>query len=531
MQGDDSEEWLDAMASEIKSMLKNNTWEIVDKPKNEKTVGCKMILKNKINLDGITTKRKARLVAKGYNQQPGIHFKETFAPVARLSSLRLLTAIATQCNMKIRQLDVKTAYLNANLDEEIYMEIPELLEEILEKIIKTEREDMQTRRKAINMKEKIHKNKVCLLKKSLYGLKQSGRQCNKTLDSVIKAFGANQTDADPCMYYVKMEEEYMYILTYVDDILIASKSKDNIKKFEEYLSQIFDLTIAGDLKRCLGIEFERTDTTMTLKQTKYIEDILLRFRMNEANPVKTPLSTGQERKENEENDESNNIPYRELVGALTYLSVATRPDITFAVSYLSQFNSNYKREHWNMAKRVLRYIKGTKNIGITYQANGDMESYADADWANCKIDRRSFTGYIFLLSKGPISWSSRKQRTVALSSTEAEYMALTEAVKEAIYLKKLLTELKCEDLQSNTIYCDNAGTKKLAENAVYHSRTKHIDVRHHFIRENVKNKVIEIKHKRTEEMLADILTKGLPYPRHQYILEKIGLNNITNITD
>ena len=308
----------------------------------------------------------------------------------------------------------------------------------------------------------------------------------------------------------------IFVIIYVDDILIFSQSQDDITRVKRELSKHFDMKELGPVKHCLGMEFTRGKDKVTLRQ-RYIADILKRFGMIDLNPVSTPMDVHQKLPATEkcEDKELEKLPYRELLGALTYLSTTTRPDISFAVSYLGQFNERFDRSHWNAAKRVLRYLKGTKDYGITYSKESTpLKGYVDADWGNSIIDRKSFTGYAFILSGGPITWNSKKQRTVALSSTEAEYMALNEAVKESIHLKRLLIEINCQELAETTIFCDNHGALKLAENPVFHKRSKHIDIRYHFVREVLKAGELKLNHVPTENMLADLMTKALPRPKH-----------------
>lgn len=237
--------------------------------------------------------------------------------------------------------------------------------------------------------------------------------------------------------------------------------------------------------------------------------------MSDCKPVSIPLTPGMKlSKTHDDNDHEEVFPYRELIGALMYAALGTRPDIAHAVSALSQFNSCARQEHWGAAKRVLRYLKGTMDLGLRF-TNDDqsLRGYVDADWANCIIDRRSYTGSVFILNGAAISWESRKQRTIALSSTEAEYMAVTDAAKEAIYLINFLKDLGLPDLARVTIFNDNQGAGKLAENPVFHSRSKHIDVRHHFIRDVLKRHPVKLLYLPTEQMIADALTKGLPGPK------------------
>jgi len=252
--------------------------------------------------------------------------------------------------------------------------------------------------------------------------------------------------------------------------------------------------------------------------------------MSESKAVATPLDSGTKLARSESgasSTEDDVFPYREFIGELIYLAVCTRPDIANAVNYLSQFNSCYDKHHWAATKRVLRYLKGTPRVGLTFKkTNQPLKGFVDADWANCTNDRRSYTGFGFLLGGNPISWESRKQRKEALSSMEAEYMSLTEAAKEAIYLRRFLDILGFERLGRVTIICDNNGALKLAENSIFHNRSKHIDVRHHYIREVLENVHLEIKYIPTCDMAVDIFTKGLSRPKQRRCLESLGVTDI-----
>lgn len=321
----------------------------------------------------------------------------------------------------------------------------------------------------------------------------------------------------------------MLVVVYVDDILVASKQQKSITELRQYLSRMFEIKDLGKIKYCLGIEFSQDDDGYTMRQKGYIKDVLDRYGMYECKTVSTPLDLSTKLKRNEEksDDEGKNLPYRELIGAMMYLAMCTRPDIAHTVSYLGQYNSCYDKTHWTAAKRVLRYLKGTMDVGLKFRRTTEpLTGYVDADWANCLDDRRSYTGYAFILSGTTISWESRKQRTVALSSTEAEYMALTEAAKEAIYLQRFLKELGFDELTKVKVYCDNNGARKLAENPIFHHRTKHIDVRHHFIREVLEDGLLEVTYCATEDMAADILTKGLSGPKTKRCLEILGVEDV-----
>jgi Reverse transcriptase (RNA-dependent DNA polymerase)./Integrase core domain. len=530
--GPDSEDWFLAMADEVKSILKNDTWLLVERPGNEKIIGSRMVLRNKYKPDGSLDRRKARIVARGFAQQPGIHFNQTFAPVARLSSIRLLVALAANYGMKIKQLDVTTAYLNGVIKEKILMETPRYLTEALETIVRTEKNYSEIRIKAEKMLQELKiGDKVCLLKKSLYGLRQAGRSWHEKLDEMLRNFGAISTNADPCVYYTGQGEDILLIAVYVDDILVASRIPGKAAKLKEYLSLELEIKDLGEPKYCLGIEFARDKNKIAMHQMGYIREVLERFGMTDSNPVSTPMDVNVKLTKLEQNPdvEERKLPFRELVGALMYLAVATRPDIAHAVSVLSQFNTCYGKVHWTAAKRVLRYLKGSNELGLIFDPGTEsLKGYVDADWASCSMDRRSYTGYIFILGNGAISWDSKKQRTVALSSTEAEYMGLAEAAKETIHLQTFLEELGFENLSNSMVLNDNMGAQRLAENPIFHARTKHIDVRHHFVREAVQKKKLRLEHVSTDDMIADMLTKALPKTKHMRCLDMLGLGTLNS---
>jgi len=431
MTGPQANEWLDAIVTEFKNILAQDTWELVERPMDRTVIGCRLILTTKLGPDGMLSRRKARLVARGFLQRPGIDFMQTYAPVARLESMRLMMALAVRYKMKIHQLDIVTAYLNGFLNEEVFMEKPKMLKKILLEIVQRDGEHSILGAKAVKMLHDIQdENRVCLLKKALYGLRQAGRQWHARLDTVIRKLGLTPINADPCLYILRRGETKLIVLIYVDDILICSQDKTKIKRFCHSLAREFEVKELGLARYCLGIEINRKEDIISLTQQKYTQEILERFHMESCNPVSTPGETRARamdtiKTQTNKDDENLTMPYRELVGALMYLAVATRPDIAYIASYLAQFNNCYTPEQWGMAKRTLRYLQGTSNFGLCFRKTNDkIAGYSDADWGNCAIDRRSYTGYSFILSGAAVSWKVQKQRTIALSSTKAEYMAL-----------------------------------------------------------------------------------------------------------
>ena len=519
-------EWMEAMYSEVKSLVDNDTWDLVDRPANAKVIGCRTVLRNKHNPDGTICRRKARVVAQGFSQRPGMEFTETFAPVARLDSFRMLMALSVKMDMKIDQIDITTAYLNGDIDKEIYMTQPKYLAEFLTEMISREHDEALVRKAKSMFSQLQSGDKVCRLRKALYGLRQAGRQWHATLDKTLKSIGLFPSESDPCMYIDRESKDPTYLLVYVDDMLIASRNATRITEIKQKLSSAFTVKDIGQARYCLGLEIERSQHGISICQRGYIQEVLQKFGMSESKVVRTPISTGVDLRVPDDVEQgSGDLPYRQLIGALMYIAVGTRPDISYAVNMLSQFNVHHDNTHWTAAKRVLRYLKGTIDIKLWYEKDAKgVTGYADADWGNCKIDRRSYSGYVFVLSGAAISWCSRKQRTVALSSTEAEYMCVTEAAKEAICIFNLLKELKRKESSEIIIYNDNQSAEKLAKNPVYHARSKHIDIRYHFIRQAIKEYPLRIEYLPTEEMTADILTKPLGANKHEFCTVKLGLS-------
>lgn len=495
----DAQKWKEAMMDEMESFKENDAWELVDPPKKATIVDSKWIYKVKCNSKNETNYR-ARLVARGFAQKEGIDYSETFSPVVRHSTLRLLIALATKLDLSITHLDIKTAFLNGYLEENVYMRQPQ------------------------GFIVKGAENKVCKLKRAIYGLKQSSRAWNKRVDDVLTKLNYKRSNLEPCLYIKRQNNLLTVVALYVDDFFIFSNDVNNTNMLKEYLNAQFKVKDLGEARQSLGVRIVRDydKGCITLDQETYIDQILKKFNMSECKSVDTPMDKNV-CLENSNNTCNENIPYQRLIGSLMYLAVLTRPDIAYAVSFLSQFNNCYSEIHWNCAKRILRYLKGTKSYVLKFtKDNCELEGYADADWASNVNDRKSYTGFIFKLSGAAVAWESCKQRTVALSSTEAEYMALSEASKEAIYLRNLLSELLDKEC-CVTIFNDNQSAQKLALNPIFHKRSKHIDVRYHFVRETVSNKLIDVKYIPTTDMTADILTKALPKIKHSMFLENLGI--------
>lgn len=527
-----AKEWKGAFKSEIVSQIHCKTWEIVSRPKNRKVIGNRVVLSTKYNEKGEIAKRKVRLVGKGFGQKPGVDYNETSAPVVKKSSIRLLMALAVQNKFKVHQMDVVTAYLNGDLEEQVYMELPEQLEETLVEVLKEKELPEGDRVTAQQWLQKLREggDKVCLLKKSLYGLKQSGLQWYRKLDEVLRKIGMRRLESDPCVYRIVIDGVTLIIAVYVDDILIMSESEGWIRRIKKKLQENFKMVDMGKLHNFLKIEFHHDEKKgeIHMKQTRYIQELIKKFKMTDCKTASTPMEPKLQLRLPEKVNESEmaKLPYRQLIGSLMYLSTSTRPDISFAISYLSQFNHNYSKEHWLAAKRVLRYLKATPHHGLAFSASSkQFYGAADADWASNVVDRRSWTGYAFLLGGASISWEARKQKSVAMSSAESEYVSLGEATKEALHLRRVLRELQVP-AESVKIVNDSQSAQAMVRRARSNfEKIKHIDLRHHFIREELTNGSISLDYLETSKMPADVLTKSLGGPSHRKCIASLGVKD------
>lgn len=484
-----SQQWIKAMDDEIHSLEKNNTFKITQLPPDKKAVGGRWVYTLKSDTDG-SDRYKARFVAKGYSQKQGIDYEETFSPTADMTTVRIVMQKAVQEGLILHQMDVETAYLHAPIDCEVYLEQPEGYE----------------------IESKSGEKLVCKLQKSLYGLKQSGRNWNTMLHVYLTENGFKQNPADNCLYIRERENEKVILIVWVDDLIVAANTEEVVKSVKMMLTERFKMKDLGKLNNFLGIDFKQSDGQVTMTQERYINKILSRFGMQDCKPRETPCESKFEYTDNAKKWEDTRL-YREAVGSLIYLATCTRPDLSFVVSKLSQHFSEPSEEHWNTVKHVFRYLKGTTNRGLCFKRD-DTDAlglivHSDADWAAEVTDRRSITGYCVSLSQKSslISWKSRKQPTVALSTCEAEYMALATAIQECMYLQQLLKCIDTYQYAQTKVFDDNQGAIALARNPVNRQRCKHIDIKYHFIREAVKSGRICLEYCPTDNMVADLMTK------------------------
>ena len=499
-----SKGWKAAADSEYKSLMENETWELVELPKDRETIGCKWVFKVKHTSEGKVERFKGRLVAKGYAQKYGIDYDETFSPVVRFSSIRSLLAFAVQNNMLIHQMDVVTAFLNGELDEEIYMQQPTGY--------------------VIPGKEHL----VCKLKKSLYGLKQSPRCWNKAFRDYMEVIGFSQSAADPCVF-IRIKDTMTIVAVYVDDLILIAVTPEEMQKVKQTLADRFKMKDMGRLHYCLGVSIIQDEGCIWLHQKQYVLNMLKRFGLTEAKTVSTPADLSVKLvKDDGISKEVDPVKYQSMVGSLLYAAMATRPDIAQAVGAVSKFNSKPSEAHLTAVKRILQYLKGTVDLAMKYHKSedGSLIGYSDADWGGDSDDRHSTTGNLFLMAGGAISWLSKKQAVVALSTAEAEYIALSLATQEAVWLRRLLTELRVPS-QPVMLMEDNQGAIAIAKNPIAHARTKHIDIRYHYVREALQDGAIDLHYCPTTEMVADMLTKPLSKGQFEKLRLAMGMNTVT----
>ena len=514
MNSRESKLWYNAMDDEMNSMRCNRVWELVKLPNGARAIGCKWVYKTKKDSLGNTERYKARLVAKGFTQEEGIDYTETFSPVSKKDSLRVILALVAHFDLELEQMDVKTAFLNGDLEEEVYMKQPEGFSS-------SEGQDL-----------------VCKLKKSIYGLKQASRQWYLKFHDVISSFGFEENVMDQCIYLKESGSKICFLVLYVDDILLASNDKGLLREVKQFLSKNFEMKDMGEASYVIGIKIhrDRYRGILGLSQEAYINRVLERFHMKDCSPSVAPIVKGDKLnlsqcpKNDFEREQMKNIPYASAVGSLMYAQVCTRPDIAYSVGMLGRFQSNPGIDHWKAAKKVMRYLQGTKDYKLMFKRTDNLEvvGYSDSDFAGCTDSRKSTSGYVFMFAGGAVSWRSNKQTLTATSTMEAEFVSCFEATSHGVWLKSFISGLRVVDSIARPLkmFCDNSAAVFMAKNNKSGSRSKHIDIKYLAIRERVKENKVVIQHISTELMIADPMTKGLPPHKFKDHVENMGLGSL-----
>jgi transposase InsO family protein len=476
----DKAEWIQAMADEMKSFTSNEVFEKVNLTFTPRYIDAKWVFKRKLDGNGKIVRFKARLVAKGFKQKFGVDYFDVYAPVIRYETIRILISHAAFTGMRLRHFDVETAFLNGDLEEEIYLKFP--------------------------LGCASYSHSVVKLRKSIYGLKQSGRNWNIKIATVLKALGFTRSLADQCLFIKGSAKEQVLIGLFVDDLIACGKTSDLDHLFEQITSH-FRMKDLGELSHIVGMQVNRTSSEITICQSLFIKLMLEKFGMSECKSIATPSLENNIGSMEEFTDESR---FRQAVGSLNYLAVGTRPDISQATHHVATKMTNPSVGNWNEVLRIMRYLKGTSELKLTYKCNLKSEGltgYSDASYAT-PPSRKSTSGFVFLLNEGAITWRSRRQHVIALSTTEAEYVALCDAAREAIWIRQVMAEISNEMIVVN-IFEDNTSSISAARGNSEHSKTKHIDTQYLWIKQAVEMKKISITYKETEEMTADMLTKPL----------------------
>ena len=502
----DAHKWHEATMSELSSMYRMDVFDLCKWPSGKQVLKSRLVYARK--RDG---RYKARFVACGYSQKDGIDYDETFAPVTQLSTLRLFMALCLHMGLETFQMDVETAYLYSKIDKELYIHIPEGMDSMDE-----------------------HGNKLCWkLKKGIYGLKQSGALWYAVISKWLTDYGFEQSPIDACLYIYKVEGTTCIMNTYVDDLFVGCNDSAFKAKLLADLRKDFNITESDAIDDAIGIQVTKTENGIKLHLTDYIENMLRRHNMDGCHSTSLPMDPGFEISQDppptseEERVALSKLPYASIIGELLWICRCCRPDIMFAVAILSRFTSCYSRRHFNALKHVLRYLRGTTSMGLEYAVsealdlNNCLISYSDSDYAASKDDRKSTSGGIVYLGNCPISWSTRKQGTIATSTTEAEFTAMFETAKDVYFFRNLLETLHIKQSSPTILHCDNSGAFFLSKNPALHNRSKHFEIRYLKLREYVSNKHLLPYLISTKEMVADVFTKALTKPKFDQFRSKI----------
>jgi hypothetical protein len=487
MRSIDANFWKDAIKSELDSIVSNQTWELSDLPKGSKPISSKWIFKKKMRPDGTIERFKARLVVRGFTQKKDVDYFDTYSPVTKIATIRTLIAIAAIHNLVVHQLDVKTAFLNGELKEEIYMTQPE------------------------GFVVKGQESKVCKLRKSLYGLKQAPKQWYEKFNNTLITNGYIVNNSDSCVYSKEIGSDCVIICLYVDDMLILGNNLSVVVKTKEFLSSQFEMKDLGEADVILGVKVIRTPNGISLSQAHYVEKVLKKFNCFDAVPARTPYDPSMPLCKNMGKSVSQE-EYAKILGSVMFLMNCTRPDIAYAVSRLSRYTHSPSAEHWTAITRLLKYLKGTTDLCLHYgRFPAVLEGYCDANWVSGNDEICSTSGYVFTMGGGAVSWKSSKQTCIARSTMESEFIALELAGQEAEWLRNLLADVPIWEGRQTPIslHCDSQAALGIAKNSVYNAKKRHLRIRHAAVKQLLENGVIALDYVKSEGNLADPFTKGL----------------------
>ncbi|GJW55954.1 putative ribonuclease H-like domain-containing protein [Tanacetum coccineum] len=500
---DDS--WVEAMQEELLQFRLQQVWILVDLPHGAKVIGTKWVYRNKRDERGVVVRNKARLVAQGHRQEEGIDYDEVFAPVARIEAIRLFLAFASFMGFIVYQMDVKSAFLYGTIDEEVYVSQPP------------------------GFVDPDHPKKVYKVVKALYGLHQAPRAWYATLSTFLEEHGYRRGTIDKTLFIKKDKKDIMLVQVYVDDIIFGSTRKSWCDEFEALMKGRFQMSSMGELIFFLGLQVKQKTDGIFISQDKYVADMLKKFDLASVKTAITPMETKMALTKDEEADDVDVHLYRSMIGSLMYLA-ASRPDIMFAVCVCSRFQVTPKTSHLNVVNRIFKYFKGKPNLGLWYprETSFDLEAFSDSDYAGANLDRKSTTGGCQFLGSRLISWQCKKQTIVATSTIE-EYVAAANCYGQVLWVQNQLLDYGF-NFMNTKIHIDNESTICIVKNLVYHSKTKHIKIRHHFIRDCYEKKLIGVEKIHTDLNVADLLTKPFDGPRNSMDLQ-IFLRRYCRLTE
>ena len=488
------------MDEELKSLNENHVFgpPMTSLPRGQKGISSKWVYVIKRDERGKLLRYKSRLVARGFTQREGIDYTRTFAPVMKQSLLRAVLAEANNENWDIEQIDIKTAFLYGELDETIYLKLPD--------------------------------GTFHLLQRAIYGLKQAGRQWYSRFNSSLERFGLKRLHGDPCCYHMNKGNDILIAMIHVDDVIITGSRPETIRIFKKALRDEYRMTDMGPIKHCLGWEItrDREQRILTISQMQYIEELLRTYGVKSHKTKSCPASSALTLRPLEKTSPRIDRPYLELLGAVLYIANSTRPDLAYSVSELSRYSSHPGRNHWNELKRILYYLNETKEHGLVYKGKKSpvIIGFVDASYARCPITRKSRHGAVLLHSGGAVDWRSQMQKIVATSSMEAEYVGLCTAVKMACWLQSCMHELQLSRQSKITIGMDNQSAIIFAEEQIVQDRSKHIDIKFHYTREQIINGLIGLQYVPTNKLPADMLTKPLPGTSIRIFRKELGIHPI-----
>jgi hypothetical protein len=494
------DDWIRAMNEELDQIEKTNTWELVPRPKDKNVTGSKWVFKNKMNEKGQVVRNKSRLVCKGYAQVEVQDFDETFSLVEKLEAIRMFLAYSCHKNFKVYQMDVKSAFLNGDLEEEVYMEKPEGFSLI------------------------DNPNYICKLKKALYGLKQAPRAWYYRLDKFLQDKGFKKGIVDRNLYIKSKGDNLLVVLVYVDDIIFCCTNESSVQWFVNSMQTDFEMSMIRELSYFLGLQVNQSSAGIFVSQEKYLKEMLKKFQMEDSSLISTHMVVGCKIGKDYMSPDVDQRTYLSMIGSLLYI-IASRPDIMQFVGMVGHYQSSPKKSHLVVVIRIFKYLKGIMTYGLWYPRNQNFQltAYSDADWENCVDERKNTSGGAFFLGDSLVAWLSKNQGSISLSTIEAEYIDAATCCTHILWMIQTPVDLKVNYNDLITIHYDNTNAISVSKNPILHSKTKYIPIKYHFLREQVTNRIVQLNYISSIEQIVDIFTKPLVVTPFGYLHQKLGV--------